>query len=90
MTGPNLSFFTLVQLSSDVKYTEIRFPVYSNLDHSHFYGRPVDIIQVRRGLLGRIFEQTVSSANNSQSTELPYSLVKWINKKYKEREALGY
>ena len=48
--------------------------------------RLVDTITERRGFLGRTFKQTVEASNISNSTEMPYSLVKRINSTYRTSE----
>lgn len=79
-----LSFVTLAPI--DASWAESRVPVYMSL-RPDYIGKPVDIITLREGLLGRTFKQTVAAADRTDSTEMPYSLVKEINRAYRTQVA---
>lgn len=83
----NLSFVTLIPMA-DEGYVETTIPVYMELDNS-YQERDVDIINIRSGFLGRHFKQKIETADSSHSIEMPYSLVKSINRRpAKEKQDL--
>ena len=84
--GRNLSFVTVLPISNE-GYVETRIPVYMTLDQG-FVGKLTDIVTTRKGLFGKRFKQTIETADRSNSTEMPYSMVKNINNSYRGREHL--
>ena len=81
-----LSFVTLAPI--DASWTQSKVPVYMPVD-SGYIGKPVDIIMVTKGRFWKVVDQTVQSANRSDSVTMPYSMVRQINNNYRRAEALA-
>lgn len=80
----SLSFITLSPVA-DEGWNRKRVPVYMELKHTAV-NQVVSIISWREGLFFGRFKQSVERANGSESTEMPYSLVREINEAYRQLE----